>query len=170
MKILWAPWRIKYILQEKPKGCIFCEKPKENRDEENLILYRAKYNFVIMNLYPYNNGHLMIAPYRHVSTIELLNADELGEMMVLAKACLTLLREVMKPDGFNIGFNIGRVAGAGIEEHVHMHIVPRWNGDTNFMPVIGDVKVIPEALSDTYRKLRARIDIIERILSKELKE
>jgi len=164
MKILWAPWRIKYILQEKPKGCIFCIKSKESKDEENLILYRAKYNFVMLNLYPYNNGHLLIAPYRHVPSIEQLNSDELKEMMLLAKGCLLVLRDVMKPDGFNLGFNIGRVAGAGIEEHVHMHIVPRWNGDTNFMPVIGDTKVIPEALKDTYKKLRSRKDIIDNIL------
>ncbi len=161
MRQLWAPWRIKYILMEKPKGCIFCLKPKEERDEENLILYRGRTCFVMLNMFPYNNGHLMIAPYRHVPSIEQLTDEELLELGILAKAMLKLLRKVMNPDGFNIGFNIGRVAGAGIEDHVHMHIVPRWNGDTNFMPIICDTKVIPEGLFDTYRRLKEALNLIK---------
>jgi len=139
---------------EKPKGCIFCEKTREKRDEENLILYRGKDAFIIMNAFPYNNGHLMVAPYRHVPTLENLKNDELLEVFKLVNFSLRILREAMNPDGFNIGVNIGRVAGAGIEEHVHVHIVPRWNGDTNFMPVIANTKVISEGLSETYRNLR----------------
>jgi len=139
---------------EKPKGCIFCEKTREKRDEENLILYRGKNAFIIMNAFPYNNGHLMVAPYRHVPTLENLENDELLEVFKLVNLSLRILREAMNPDGFNIGVNIGRVAGAGIEEHVHVHIVPRWNGDTNFMPVIANTKVISEGLSETYRNLR----------------
>jgi len=157
MERLWAPWRIKYIKMEKPKGCIFCEKVKEERDEENLILYRGENAFIIMNAFPYNNGHLMVAPYRHVPTLENLDDDELLEVFKLVNFSLKILRKVMKPDGFNIGVNIGRVAGAGIEEHVHVHVVPRWNGDTNFMPVIADTKVISEGLNETYKNLKTAI-------------
>lgn len=168
MRQLWAPWRIRYILMEKPKGCIFCMKQKEKNDEENLILYRGERCFIMLNLYPYNNGHLMIVPYRHVPSVEDLKVTEILEMGMLTKASLKLLRRILRPDGFNVGFNIGRVAGAGIEEHVHMHIVPRWNGDTNFMPVIGDTKVISEGLRETYSKLKKEISIIEEVM-KELK-
>ncbi len=164
MKQLWAPWRIEYILMEKPKECIFCVKPRENNDERNLILYRGRYCFIILNLFPYNNGHLMIAPYRHVSSIEDMNNNEIFEMGLLTRASIKLLRKTLNPDGFNVGFNIGRAAGAGIEEHVHMHIVPRWHGDTNFMPVLGNTKVIPEALKETYSKLKANIEVINREL------
>ncbi|RLF25390.1 MAG: HIT family hydrolase [Thermoprotei archaeon] len=161
MRILWAPWRIVYVTScSSRRGCIFCDKIKEDNDEENLILYRGKYSFVMMNLYPYNNGHLLIAPYEHVPDLVDLNKETLLELMYMVKGCIHLLKEVMRPDGFNIGINIGRVAGAGFEEHVHIHIVPRWLGDTNFMPVIGDVKVIPEGLKETYRRLKARIEIL----------
>ena len=154
MKRLFCPWRIKYITSEKEKECIFCKKPSENRDEENLILLRGKFNFIILNLYPYNNGHLMIVPYEHTNDITKLGLEVLTEMMEFLQMSVDALKETMNPHGFNIGFNIGEVAGAGIAEHLHMHVVPRWNGDTNFMFVLGETKVIPEDLRSTYRKLR----------------
>ncbi|RLF88941.1 HIT family hydrolase [Thermococci archaeon] len=161
MKILWAPWRIEYIRSPKYEGCIFCDFPKENRDKERLILYRGKNAFIIMNNYPYNPGHVMVAPYRHVSSIEDLTEEEMLEIMKLAALVMKAIRKVMKPDGFNLGFNIGKVAGAGIDGHVHLHIVPRWNGDTNFMPVIADTKVIPESLEQAYDEIKQAIEEIE---------
>jgi ATP adenylyltransferase len=138
-------------------GCIFCAKLAERRDEENLILYRGKRCFAIMNLFPYNNGHLMIAPYDHVPSIEQLKSPVLTEMMTTSQRCLAALREAMNPQGFNLGINQGTVAGAGIADHVHLHVVPRWNGDTNFMPVLADVKVMPDFLQNTYRQIRAKL-------------
>ena len=154
MKHLWAPWRMEYILKEKKEGCIFCEKPKENQDEKNYILYRGKFCFVILNAFPYNNGHLMIAPYDHIKNIEELKSETLIELMSLCQRSITVLKERMNPQGFNIGINMGKFAGAGILEHVHLHIVPRWEGDTNFMPVISDTRVIPQYLSETYDLLK----------------
>ncbi len=154
MENLWAPWRIKYIESvDNSQGCIFCDKWEENKDKENLILKRGKVVYVIMNLFPYNNGHLMIVPKRHTSQIGDLSDDEKLEMFKLMEMSLSTLQEALNPQGFNMGMNIGRVAGAGIEEHVHLHIVPRWKGDTNFMPIIGDTKVISEGLEETYRRL-----------------
>jgi ATP adenylyltransferase len=154
MKHIWAPWRVAYIRAEKPKNCIFCDKPKEDNDNENRILFRGKFNFVMMNNYPYNPGHLMVIPYRHISSIEELNDVERLEHAQITANCIAILKKVFHPAGFNTGMNLGKVAGAGIEEHIHSHVVPRWQGDTNFMPVIGDVRVIPEAVDDTYRKLK----------------
>ena len=154
MKHLWAPWRIKYIEKGIDKGCILCEKPAAGKDEDNLILYRGKHNFILMNLYPYNSGHLMVAPYRHAAAIDELTDEERNEHFKLVSLGVSVLKKVMKPEGFNIGLNIGRVAGAGVDKHIHSHIVPRWNGDTNFMPVIGDTKVVNEALEETYKKLK----------------
>ena len=154
MEKIFAPWRIRYIEAPKYEGCIFCDFPKENRDEEKLILYRGKRCFIIMNNYPYNPGHVMIAPYRHVGNLEELNDEETLEMMKLSQKVIKAIRKAMNPDGFNLGINIGKVAGAGIEDHVHLHIVPRWNGDTNFMPVLADVRVIPEAVEDSYKKIK----------------
>lgn len=156
MEHLWAPWRMAYIDPSgaKEQGCIFCVKPEEDRDEENLILYRGARCFVLMNLFPYNNGHLMIAPYAHVPDIERLDAETLTEMMLTAQKSLAALRAAMRPDGFNMGINQGTVAGAGIADHVHFHVVPRWNGDTNFMPVLADTKVMPDYLQNTYRQLK----------------
>lgn len=153
MKRLWAPWRIKYITEGRSGGCLFCEKAGEGRDRENYILYRGGRCFIMLNIYPYNNGHLMIAPYRHLASIEDLDYEECSELMELAKRCLKALREAMKAEGFNIGVNVGRVAGAGVEDHVHLHIIPRWLGDTSFMPIIAETKVMNEALSSTYEKL-----------------
>jgi ATP adenylyltransferase len=162
MENLWAPWRMAFIAPKtpRPEGCIFCIYPAEKRDAENHILYRGERCFMMLNLYPYNNGHLMIAPYQHVETIEKLNMDTLAELMAQAQLALRALRLVMTPDGFNMGINEGKVAGAGYAEHMHFHIVPRWSGDTNFMPVIADIKVIPEHLDIVYQKLKQALESI----------
>ena len=156
MEQIWAPWRIKYIQMEKAKGCILCDKPKENNDVPNYILHREEKNFVILNSYPYNPGHLMVAPYRHVASPEELTDEELHEHYEIVSRSIEVLRRVFNPAGFNIGMNLGKVAGAGIDDHIHTHIVPRWQGDTNFMPVIADARVVPEALAETYEKLRGK--------------
>jgi ATP adenylyltransferase len=156
MERLWAPWRIEYIRQEKPRGCIFCDKPKENKDADNLILYRGKLNFVIMNLFPYNPGHLMVVPYRHLDKLEDLLPDERNEHYEIVSRTIGIMREVNRTENFNTGMNLGRVAGAGIDDHIHTHIVPRWNGDSNFMPVIGDTRVISESLADIYKRLKEK--------------
>jgi ATP adenylyltransferase len=153
MPNLWAPWRIDYILGEKEDGCIFCNRLNQTEDRKNLILVRGEKSFVMMNRYPYNNGHLMVAPNRHEGDIVSIEEDEILEMFFLIQQSKLALSASMRPDGFNIGVNLGRVAGAGVEDHLHFHIVPRWNGDTNFMPVLGDVKVISEHLLSTYDKL-----------------
>jgi len=156
MEQIWAPWRIKYIQMEKPQSCILCDKPKENDDALNYILYRGKKNFIIMNCYPYNGGHLMVAPYRHIASLEELTDEELHEHFETVRRSIKVLKKVFKPDGFNTGMNIGGVAGAGIGGHIHTHIVPRWQGDTNFMPILGNTKVINEALTETYEKLKGK--------------
>jgi ATP adenylyltransferase len=157
MEHLWAPWRIEYVQMNKPTGCILCDKPKETEDVANYILFRGTLNYVIMNSYPYNPGHLMVAPYRHVATPEDMTHDESCEHYDMVGRCVKALRQVFAPAGFNTGMNIGRVAGAGIDGHIHSHIVPRWQGDTNFMPVVGDARVIPQALAETYQKLRGTL-------------
>jgi ATP adenylyltransferase len=154
MHHIFAPWRIEYIKGEKYEGCIFCDFPRENNDEERLILYRGEYSFIIMNNYPYNPGHVMVAPYRHVSPLEELTDEETLDMMNNTKMIIKAIKSTMNPDGFNLGINLGRIAGAGIEDHIHFHVVPRWDGDTNFMPVLADVKVIPQAIEETYEQLR----------------
>jgi len=154
MKYIWAPWRIEYIQGEKPEGCIFCTKPAEEKDKGNYILYRGDKNFIMMNSYPYNPGHLLVAPYRHTGNLEELTAAERNEHYKLVSRCIRVLKEAFNPGGFNLGANIGKVAGAGIEDHFHSHIVPRWQGDTNFITVLPDVRVIPEALGGTYDILR----------------
>ncbi len=153
MEQIWAPWRIEYIQTEKPEGCILCEKPRESDDARNYILYRGDKNFIILNSYPYNPGHLMVAPYRHVATPENLTEEERREHFEIVSRSIKVLRQVFNPGGFNIGMNLGKVAGAGIDDHFHTHVVPRWLGDTNFMPVLADTRVLPEALADTYQKL-----------------
>lgn len=152
-KILWAPWRMEYILSEKPKDCIFCLGEDKGEDRKRLVLYRSSRSFVIMNRYPYNNGHIMIAPLKHLADIGDLDEETAQDMFQLLQKSIAIIRSCMNPDGFNIGINIGKVGGAGIEEHLHIHVVPRWNGDTNFMPVIGDIRVMPEYLEDSYNKL-----------------
>ncbi len=157
MEYLWAPWRVEYIEGRRESGCILCQKPGEGSDETNLILHRDQHNFIIMNAFPYNPGHLMVAPYRHIADLQDLTEKEAKEHFDIVKKGLRLLKEVMKPAGFNIGLNVGKVAGAGIAEHLHTHIVPRWQGDTNFMPVLSDTKVMSEGLSALYQKLRANL-------------
>lgn len=152
MKAIFAPWRISYIRSnEKSCGCIFCNFPKEDNDEENLIVHRGTHCFVMLNRYPYNSGHLMVIPYRHTSDYCSLNMDEITDMNSLACDAISMMRKALNPEGFNMGVNMGKVAGAGIADHIHLHIVPRWNGDTNFMPVMGDTRVIPESLESTYK-------------------
>lgn len=154
---LWAPWRMKYIEgidTENDGKCIFCEKPKENDDRKNFIIYRGLRCFIMLNIFPYNNGHLLVVPYEHTSEMKDLDSETMIELMKTINIAIESIKKTMRPDGFNIGMNLGRTAGAGITEHLHMHIVPRWNGDTNFMPVIGDTKVISESLEDTYKKLK----------------
>jgi len=152
-EIIWAPWRMEYILGEKPEDCIFCLGKDEKEDKKRLVLYRSALSFVIMNRYPYNNGHIMIAPLEHLPNIEDLATKTAQDMFQLLQKSIEIIRICLKPEGFNVGVNIGKVGGAGIEEHLHIHIVPRWNGDTNFMPVLGDVRVMPEYLEDSYNKL-----------------
>lgn len=156
MQVLWAPWRIEYITGEKKDGCVFCDKPGESKDRENLILYRGKTAFIIMNRYPYSSGHLMAVPYRHTSELSRLDDEERLELINLTNVCIEILKE-LSPDGFNVGANMGKAAGAGIDDHIHFHIVPRWVGDTNFMPVIGDTKAMPEYLDRTYTRLASRL-------------
>jgi ATP adenylyltransferase len=155
MKQLWAPWRIEFIKQPKPNECILCIKPREHRDRNNFILYRGRYCFVMMNIYPYNNGHLLISPYQHTSTLESVENNVLLDMMGVLKQSLAAIKQALSPEGINIGLNLGKVAGAGIEDHLHFHVVPRWLGDTSFMAVAADVRVIPEHLKATYDKLRS---------------
>lgn len=154
MEQIWAPWRMQYIRMEKPEGCILCDKPGEKKDADNFILYRGKKNFVMLNTFPYNPGHLLIIPYRHVPGLDDLTKEEAAEHAEIIKKCIRILKNAFNPTGFNIGVNMGRVAGAGIADHVHSHIVPRWQGDTNFMPVVGCARVIPEAVADTYERLK----------------
>jgi len=157
MKRLWAPWRMEYILSEdKNKTCLFCDvsKAEKKNDKNNLILQRGKYCFVIMNRYPYNNGHLMVVPYFHTPTFDGLKDRELSDLIKTVKNSVGILRRALNPDGFNIGLNFGKVAGAGMEQHMHIHIVPRWTGDTDSMPLISETRVMPEHLMKTYDKLR----------------
>jgi ATP adenylyltransferase len=157
--IMWSPWRMTYVsadhegAYEQPE-CVFCDLPARADDERTYILYRGARAFVIMNLYPYNNGHLMMVPYAHVDSLAALDEPTLTELMTLAQLSQSVLEDRMRPQGFNLGVNQGRAAGAGIADHVHMHLVPRWVGDTNFMPALGDVRVMPQHLDETYALLR----------------
>lgn len=154
MERIWAPWRTVYVGKQKGDGCIFCEKLHSMEDEANYVLLRGRETFVLLNLYPYTNGHLLIAPKRHVGELTELTDGELLELGQMTQRAVSLLRAAFNPDGFNIGVNLGSIAGAGVPGHFHIHVVPRWAGDTNFMPVLGDVRVISEALDTTYRKLK----------------
>jgi ATP adenylyltransferase len=161
MERLWAPWRMEYIGSAKEgedQGCIFCEKPTEGDDEKAYILARTKKSFAMLNAYPYNSGHLMVAPFRHVGELEGLEDDELLDLQKLLQRSIKALKEAMQPDGFNLGMNLGRVAGAGIPDHLHWHVVPRWSGDTNFMPVIAETKVLPELLVGSYDRVRTYLE------------
>jgi ATP adenylyltransferase len=156
MKRIWSPWRVQYIRGHNVTGCIFCDKTKEDKDQENYILFRGQSNFVIMNAFPYNPGHLMVVPYRHLGKLEDMTSEERNNHYEIVSRAVMVLREACKSDNFNVGMNLGRVAGAGIADHIHTHIVPRWNGDTNFMPVIGETRVISESLEDIYNLLKAK--------------
>jgi len=164
MKTLWAPWRMEYILEakeDKSEGCIFCKKPGEKNNRKNLIVFKAHYCFVMLNKYPYNNGHVMIIPYIHVADPLLLDDKTLLEVQHTINKSIRVLRQTIEPHGLNIGMNLGRTAGAGIDDHVHWHLVPRWNGDTNFMPVISETKVLSEALDKTWSKLNRAFKNLE---------
>lgn len=157
MKVLWAPWRMEYILSDEKTGsCIFCPGEDRRQDPERLILHVGPRTMVIMNRFPYNNGHLLVAPCRHVADLDALLPEELLDLLLTLRRSCAVLQEVMHPEGFNVGLNLGRVAGAGVEDHLHFHIVPRWNGDTNCMTVLGEVRVIPEHIRETYQKLQPR--------------
>lgn len=162
MKPLWAPWRMKYILSGKEPACIFCPGEDRSRDAERLILFVGERSLAMMNRFPYNNGHLLVAPLRHVSGLDLLDESELQDLLVMVRKSVEVLKRAMNPEGFNVGLNLGRVAGAGVEEHLHFHVVPRWSGDTNFMTILDDVRVIPEHLQRTYEKLSADFQTIRR--------
>jgi ATP adenylyltransferase len=157
MDRLWSPWRYSYISTAGAhQACIFCTKPAEDSDAENLILFRGRHNFVILNAFPYTNGHLMVAPYAHVARLGEADPEALAEMMRLTREAEEHLRAVYRPGGLNIGMNIGECAGAGIAGHIHMHVLPRWTGDANFMTSVGETRVLPEDLAETYAKLRGR--------------
>ncbi len=150
---LWAPWRIKYVQQKKVKGCVFCKIFAEEKDKRNFILFRSQYCFAVLNTFPYNNGHMMIVSNRHVSSLEDLGEQEFLDMNRSLIRLKSILKKILNPDGFNIGINIGKAAGAGVDKHIHIHIVPRWRGDTNFMPVVAETKVVSQSLGELYKKV-----------------
>jgi ATP adenylyltransferase len=155
MDYLWSPWRYQYVNKSRPQGgCIFCAKGSEQGDRENYVLYRGSRNYVILNLYPYSTGHLMVAPYEHVGNLAAAPEETVDEMMRIARLAEIHLREVYNPHGFNIGMNIGESAGAGVPGHIHLHVLPRWVGDSNFMTTLGETRVLPEILDVTYEKLK----------------
>ena len=158
MKTMWAPWRMEYILGDKENGCIFC---KALSEQDNLTLFKGKATLVVMNKFPYINGHLLVAPIKHISTLDQLSKSEMGNLLKTVEQSVATLKKVMAPDGFNVGLNLGKVAGAGVEEHLHFHIVPRWFGDTNALTVFADVRVIPEHLITTYNNLKPHFDKLD---------
>ena len=159
MKNLWAPWRMEYILSDQKGGnCIFCPGSDRGQDDERLILHVGTLSTVMMNRFPYNNGHLLVAPIQHVSGLDQLSDEESLDLLSTVRRSIDILKSILKPEGFNVGLNLGNVAGAGMEDHMHFHIVPRWNGDTNYMTVLGEVRVIPEHIKQTYGKLRTEFD------------
>ena len=157
MTHLWTPWRSAYMQEKKDKSrCIFCDALASSEDEQNLVVYRGKSTFVILNRYPYTSGHLMIAPHVHVSRLAQISEETADELMKLARRAEEIIEAVYQPDGLNVGMNLGHAAGAGIEEHIHMHVLPRWLGDANFMTSLSNTRVIPESLQETYAKLKRR--------------
>ncbi len=161
MEFLWSPWRYAYIASAGTpiSACVFCIGEDQTRDSERLVLYRGHHNFIILNMFPYTSGHLMIAPYAHIASIAESSADQTTEMMELAKRAITALKSEYRPEGFNVGMNLGLVAGAGVRDHYHLHIVPRWAGDANFMTVVGETRVLPEALPTTYERLKKTFEL-----------
>jgi ATP adenylyltransferase len=159
MDYLWSPWRYQYVSKSTPaSGCIFCLKGSENRDKENYIVHRGAYNFVILNRYPYTAGHMMIAPYEHIATLEAAPEATLNEMMQLSRLAEIHLRALYNPQGFNLGMNLGEAAGAGVPGHIHLHMLPRWFGDTNFMTTVAETRVLPEPLEVTFERLKKAFD------------
>jgi len=150
---LWAPWRSAYVSKPKSRGCVFCRISRENNDKKNHIIARSEYCFTVLNTFPYNNGHLMVIPFRHIASPVKLSAKEYTDMVESLNKMIVLYEKILHPHGFNIGMNIGSAAGAGIAQHLHMHLVPRWKGDVNFMPVIAETKVIPQGLDELYQLL-----------------
>lgn len=162
MRTLWAPWRIDYILGPKPDACVFCLPEHREEDERRRILHRGRHAFVILNIFPYNNGHLMVTPFRHVMRLTDLSPEETHECMDLIVACSDILTKLFKPQGINVGLNLGEAAGAGIREHLHFHLVPRWNGDSSFMAVFSETRVIPQHLDQTYATLKPHFDALNK--------
>ncbi len=160
---MWSPWRMEYVRTPKDDGCVFCKKSASDQDRNNLVLFKGTNSIVLMNLYPYNNAHLLIAPYKHVDTTLELSSQVSNEMMNLANESMRIIKMVMNAEGFNFGANIGAIGGAGIKDHIHFHVVPRWLGDTNFMPVIGHTKVMVEGLLETYDELKPHFEKIKLI-------
>jgi ATP adenylyltransferase len=158
MDILYSPWRINYILSKKDKECIFCLKPQAAEDEKNFIVFRSQYCYVILNVYPYNNGHIMVVPNRHVSFLGDLEGKELNDLFETVQLSEKVLIKTYKPEGLNIGLNLGKSGGAGIEDHIHVHLVPRWQGDANYMSVVGGVRVIPESFEQAYKQIKEQFD------------
>jgi ATP adenylyltransferase len=165
MDRLWTPWRRAFVESagssgDVGSGCFLCDYPRRSpeRDAESLLLFRGVHAFVVMNLYPYNSGHLLVAPYEHTGNLEELSSEVATEMMAITQRTIATLKAVYRPDAFNVGMNLGKSAGAGIPDHLHTHLVPRWDGDTNFMPILGETKVLPETLEQTYRRLRPQFD------------
>ena len=157
MDILWTPWRYAYIKSaDSAPGCIFCDKPKANDDDRNLIVHRGKHCFIILNAFPYTNGHLMVVPFAHEDQLQKLDRETATEMMALTQKSESVLRELYRPEGVNLGMNIGRAAGAGVAGHVHMHVLPRWTADANFMSVVGETRVLPEDLAATYKRMKGK--------------
>ena len=155
MNHIWSPWRMEYIESHKEEGCVFCSAQEREDSAENLIAFRSDRAYVILNRYPYTSGHLMVVPFAHKPNLEELDPQTRAEMMELTTHCMTALRKIYHPEAFNMGANIGESAGAGVKSHVHIHIVPRWGGDTNFMTVVGEVRVLPESLERTYERVRS---------------
>lgn len=161
-EVLYSPWRMKYInAEKKDKGCIFCLPENRESDEQHFVLYRSRYSFVIMNMYPYNNGHLLIVPLRHVNSLLKLSDSEYADFFNLVKESTRIIEETYGPEGINLGMNLGQAAGAGIAEHIHMHLVPRWSGDVNFMTSICGTRVIPEDFESTYKRLKKQFDKLD---------
>ncbi|HTA45491.1 MAG TPA: HIT domain-containing protein [Bryobacteraceae bacterium] len=158
MDYLWSPWRLPYLTGHKPEGCIFCQMAEAHRDEETFIVHRAEHNFIVLNRFPYTNGHLMIVPYRHAADLAGISEEAAAELISLTRAAERHLRWIYHPDGLNLGMNIGESAGAGIAGHIHMHVLPRWTGDANFMTTVGQTRVLPEELSVSWRKLKEAFD------------
>ncbi len=155
---MWAPWRIGYVAGDRPSGCVFCRKIHSDRDDENLVLYRGEHCAIILNTFPYNSGHLMVVPNMHVGDLEELDAATTRELWELATFAARVLKEALYWEGLNIGLNLGEAAGAGISDHLHLHIVPRWNGDTNYMTAVAETRVVPQSLEESYRQLRSVVD------------